>query len=231
MGVGAIGEIRSKKGSIFIKGGVNGKNTARIIAGQNVYLKYCNEAEVISDNTINIGFYSMDSSLKAKKIIVNPEQGRIIGGKIDAEHQIIAGTIGNKSERRTDIYVKGFERGSVKDELDAILIKYKELLLKGNKLKRQLEIFESNIGKLDDKGLNTYKGMAISYEHLNEEIRRLNNSVEIFQEILKTRGDGEVQIKNSAYPKTFLEIKNIQKRIKDTLSGAFYVQNNDMHFE
>ncbi|MCK8058257.1 MULTISPECIES: DUF342 domain-containing protein [unclassified Fusibacter] len=231
MGVGAINVIQSKQGNIFIKGGVNGKNTARIIAGQNVYLKYVNEAKVTADNIINIGFYAMDSDLKAKKLIVSPEQGRIIGGKVEVKHQIITGTIGNRSERRTDISVTGFERGCVKDELEAALIKYNELHVKGNRLKKQLEIFEGNMERLDEKGLNTYKGMVITYEHLMDETRRLESNVEMLEEILKTRGDGEVRIHQNAFPKTCLVIKNLQKRIKDSLSGSFYVENNSLHFE
>ncbi len=231
MGVGAVGEIRSKTGSIFIKGGVNGKNTAKIIAGNHIFLKYVNEADVIAENSINIGFYAMDSLLKSKKVMVNPDQGRVIGGKIEAEYQIIAGTIGNQSERRTDISVSGFERCSVKDELDAALIHYKDVFSRTNKIKRQLEIFETHIGQLDEKALNTFKGMVISHEHAMDEILRLNQKIAYLQEVLKTRGDGEVQISKSAYPKTFMEIKNFQKRIKDVTSGSFYVKDNDLQYE
>lgn len=231
MGIGAVGEIRSTHGSVLIKGGVNGKNVAKINAYNNVYLKYCNECEVIAGNQINVGFYAMECQLKAKKVIIDPIQGRLIGGRVEAEHQLIAGSIGNTSERKTEVNVQGFERGNVKFELDALLINYKDLISKGNKLKRQLDIFESNMGKLDEVALNTYKAMRISYEHLIEDIQRMNQKVGYFQDVLKTRGDGEIKISHSAYPKTFIEIKRLQKRVKETLSGSIYVQDNNMHFE
>lgn len=229
MGVGAVAEIKSQRGSIFVKGGINGKNVAKIYAGAHVYLKYANECTVEAGNSINIGFYAMDAQLKAKKIIVNPEQGRVIGGRIEAEHQIVAGTLGNRSERRTDVRVQGFERVNVKDELDALAVQYKEMLSRTNKVKRQLEVFETHLQQLDDKAINTYKGMKVSYDNAMDEVMRMQNRIELLTEILKTRGEGEVQITQSAFPKTFLEIKTHQKQIMDTVSGSFYVKDNTLY--
>ncbi len=231
LGIGAVTSIQSTKGSIFVKGGVNGKNIAKIIAGNHIYLKYANECTVVAENSINIGFYAMDAQLRAKKVIVNPAQGRVIGGRIEAEHQIVTGTLGNQSERRTEVFVNGFERCSVKDELDALAISHKELISRTNKIKRQLEVFETHIQQLDEKALNTFKGMKISYEHAMDELVRMQNKIEQLTEVLKTRGDGEVQIALSAFPKTVLEIKQHQKRITDTVSGSFYVKDNNMLFE
>lgn len=230
MGIGAVGLIESTQGSIFIKGGINGKNTAMIRAEKNVFLKYAKEVTVEAKESINIGFYAMDSILKSSKVFVSNE-GRVIGGEVIAEHQIVAGTIGNMSERRTVINVKGFERNDIKYELDAILITYKDLLSKANKLKRQLEIFETNVEKLDAIALNTYRALSLNYDNLIDDIIRLNGKVESLQEILKTKGDGEVKITKYAYPKTMLEIKNMQKRIKDVISGSFYVKDREMFFE
>lgn len=230
MGVGAVGLIESTSGSVYIKGGINGKNTAIIRAAKNVFLKYAKEVTVEAKDSINIGFYAMESILKAGKVFVSNE-GKLIGGEVIAEHQIVAGTIGNMSERKTVIQVKGFERNDIKFELDAILINYKDMLTKANKLKRQLEIFETNIDKLDTIALNTYRALSLNYDNLIDDIIRLNSKVETLQEILKTKGDGEIKITKYAYPKTMLEIKTMQKRIKDTISGSFYVKDREMFFE
>lgn len=228
MGIGSVALIQSHNGSIFIKGGINGKTTAKVIAGAHIYLKYANECYVEAGSSINIGFYAMDAHLKSKKIIVNPEQGRVIGGKIEAEHQIVAGTLGNRSERRTDVYVQGFERANIKDELDAISVQFSDILSRTNKVKRQLEVFETHIQQLDDKALNTYKGIKISYENAMDELTRMQNRIEQLTEILKTRGEGEIQITQSAFPKTYLEIKQHQKFIENPVSGSFYVKDNNL---
>lgn len=67
MGLGVIGKIVSKEGSIYIKGGIFGKNVSVINAKKNVFIKYCNECKIVAGEDINIGFYALDSNLEAKK--------------------------------------------------------------------------------------------------------------------------------------------------------------------
>lgn len=72
--------MNQKKGSVLLKGGVNGKGEARIIAQRDIYTKYANETILEAGNNIHVGLYAMDSNLKAKKIILPTSVGRIIGG-------------------------------------------------------------------------------------------------------------------------------------------------------
>ena len=231
MGVGACDKIHSKKGSVFIKGGISGKGTAQVIAGKDIFVKFSNETYLEAGLSINVGFYAIDSTLKAKKINVNPNGGRVIGGEILAEHQIIAGTIGNKFEKKTVVNVKGFERGDVKQQLDNILVRYKELIKEADTIRRQLDVFESHMAKLDEKALYTYKMMTMQYEGILDTAVALNDKVTELQEVLKTRGEGEVKISNAMYPKTFMEIKNLQKRVTELSTGSFYVKDSSMHFD
>lgn len=231
MGIGAIGRIESRKGSVLVKGGINGKGVAEIIAEKNIYVKFANEATLKAGQSINVGLYALDSVLKAKKVFVNPQGGRLIGGEVHAEHQVITGTIGNRSERMTVVNVKGFERLDVKTELDNVLIQYRELIKEADGARRQLEIFESNMGKLDERAIATYKQLSMQYEGILGEALTLNERIEELQEILKTRGEGEVKVLQAVFPKTMLEIKNMQKKVREMTTGSFYVKDRNMHFD
>ncbi len=231
MGIGAVGRIESRSGSILIKGGVNGKGTAEIVAANNIFVKFANEANLTAGQSINVGLYALDSILKSKKIYTHPQMGKLIGGEIHAEHQVVTGSIGNKFEKRTLINVKGFERMNVKEELDNILVRYKELVKEADAIRRQVEIFEANMSRLDEKAIDTYKMLSQQYEGFLDEALKLNGTIEELQEILRTRGEGEVKVLQTVYPKTMLEIKNMQKRIKDMTTGSFYVKDRNMHFE
>jgi len=230
-GVGAIKKIESTEGSVCIKGGINGKGEAQITAFENVYLKYANEAFIDAGNLVHIGLYSMDCVINAKKIVLPPNTGRIIGGNISADYQVVTGSIGNKSERKTKVSVKGFERVEKKLELDTVKISLREIVVKANKLKRQLEIFESNKSKLDERAMNTYRGLIQEYERLVEELNRINSKIQYLEEVLRTKGEGEVQVHNAAFPKTFMEIKNLQKRVTDLITGSFYVKDKMLHHD
>lgn len=50
-------------------------------------------------------------------------------------------------------------------------------------------------------------------------------------DMLEIKGDGEVTIGQMAFPDTCLEIKSLQKNIKESTKGTFFAENNNMHFE
>ncbi len=229
-GIGAVEKIISKKGSIYIKGGINGRGDAIIVAKDSIFVKYINECHLIAENTINIGLYSIDSILKADKVVMDPLKGRLIGGSVEAEHKIITGSIGNKQERQTTIVVKGFERRQIKEKLESLKDEFELVIIETGKLKRQLEIFETNMEKLDERAINSYSEMISEYESQIDKINLLNSKVNQLEDTLRTRGDGEVEIHNAVYPKTYLEIKSLQKRVSELMSCSFYVQDRRLHF-
>lgn len=229
MGIGAVDTIESKKGNVYVKGGINGKGSVKVMAGRHIYVKYVNEATMTAQGNIFIGLYAYDSELHGQRIELSPDKGKIVGGVTHARHQIVTGTIGNKMEKKTDVIVKGFERVNIKEELDMLQFKYQDILSKANKLKRQLEVFELNLAKLDERAMNTYRAMMVSYEGILEEIARVNDQSTQLEEILRTRGDGEVKIFGGVHPKSMLEIKKLQKKVNDLMMCSFYVKDNELH--
>lgn len=229
IGIGAVGVIQSLDGNVSVLGGINGKYRGKILAGKNVYIKYVNEAEIEAEGDINIGLYAFESTLKGEKIVLSPEKGRIVGGKIEAKHLVVANTLGNAMEKATKIKVLGFDRNQIKVELESIKFEFNETIFKANRLKRQLEIMEINKDTLSEKDLFAYKGMLLTYESILDEINMLNSKFKQVEEKLRTKGEGEVKILKSAYPKTILEIKNLQKIVKSVITGSFYVKDNALH--
>ncbi len=229
MGIGAVEKIISTHGSIYIKGGAYGKGTAKVEAKKNVYLKYCNECIVVAGEDINIGFYALDSSLEAKRILLDPIHGKIIGGSISAQIQVVSGVIGNKNEKRTQISVQGFDRLAIKSEFEHLLGKYKELLQEANKVKRQLEIFEYSLSGAEYVNMDEYYKHARKYEGILDEIKLLEEKRVRLQKILETKGEGEIGIFKAAYPETYIEIKKMSKKINTIVNGSFYALNRELH--
>lgn len=231
MGNGAVQEIISKDGDIYIKGGVSGKGRTTIKAGRNVFVKYGKDCTIIAGETINIGLYAIDVDLHARNIIVNAEKGKIIGGSLNAEAKVSVYTIGNISERRTFVNVKGFNRQTLKSELDHLLLNYKECLVELEKNKRQMKVYEAKL-KTDHKSVQSQEYRA--YIQINDEllakISKLEDRRKLLMEFLNSKGEGEVNILKQAYPQTFLEIKNIKKRIDKATKGTYFAIDNQLHF-
>jgi uncharacterized protein (DUF342 family) len=229
MGLGVINKISSKEGSIYIKGGIFGKNVSVIEAKKSVFVKYCNECRIIAGEDINIGFYALDSNLKAKKIIMDPIHGKIIGGSINAEIQVITGVLGNRSEKKTYINISGFDRVAIKNELNQLLEKYKDTLDEVTKVKRQIEKFELSMSGAEYINSKEYTRYVRKYESILEEIKLLDEYRKRLQQILETKGEGEVDVTKAAYPETYIKIKNMQKKIDSIVSGSFYAADKQIH--
>lgn len=229
MGLGVVDTLISKEGSIYIKGGIFGKGVSVIEAKKSVFVKYCNECKITAGEDINVGFYALSSNLRAKKIIMDPVHGKIIGGSVNAEIQVITGVIGNKAEKKTYINVSGFDREAIKNEFEQLLEKYKVLLADINQIKRQIELFEHNssgAGHADSREYNQY---LRKYADIHAEIKLLDEYRKRLQQILKTKGEGEVNISKAAYPETYIEINNMQKKIDSIVSGSFYAMDKELH--
>lgn len=229
MGICAVGKIQSKEGSIFIKGGIFGRNIAKIEAKKNVYVKYCNECSITAGEDINVGFYALDSNLNAQKVLLDPKYGKIIGGTIVARVKVVSGVIGNKSEKKTIINVQGFDRNAIRKEFETLLEKYKELLEEANAVKRQIEVFEYNLSGAEYANMEEYNKYVAKYEEIIYEIKLLDAARKNLQITLQTKGEGEIGIFEAAYPETFLEIKKMQKKISSVVSGSFYAENRELH--
>lgn len=231
MGLGVVNKIISKEGSIYIKGGIFGKNVSLIQAKKSVFVKYCNESNITAGEDINIGFYALDSNLKAKKIIMDPIHGKIIGGSVKAEIQVITGIIGNKSEKKTYINVTGFDREAIKGEFEHLLEKYKTLLIEVNAVKKQIDSFERSSVDADYLNSTEYNQYLRKYGDIVDEIKLLDEYRKRLQQTLETKGEGAIDVSKAAYPETYIEIKKMQKKIDSIVSGSFYASDNEIHHD
>jgi len=224
-GAGGINEIESKGGSIFIKGGIAGKNKAIIRSRKNIYTKFVSDSCIICEGIVHIGFYCLNSTIIAKQVILDSPKGQIIGGNIKAEISVIASIIGSTREIRTNIYVKGFNRASVKDSLESLVIsiaEYKKKLIKVG--------YEMSLRSVSDNDNNQNKDLDIIKENFYEikkKIHELEEEKRLISTYLKTRGEGEVTIIKKAYPNTKIEINGAAIDINKPITGTTYYYLND----
>ncbi len=230
MGIGGVEKIHSINGKIYVKGGISGKGKAIIEANNGVFIKYANDCTIICKGDVHIGYYAIDSNIQANNIIVDSGKGRIIGGSLNAKVKISSYTIGNWSEKKTVVNVEGFDRKAIKKELDNLLVKYKAYLDDLDKNRRAMAIYENSLRdhiallKTDE-----YEYYVYSNDELLKKIAGLEDRRIELMKVLESRGEGEIAIFRKAYPKTFIEIKKIQKVIKQVTSGTFYSHNNQLH--
>lgn len=230
-GIGAINRIVSKEGDIYLRGGVYGHGKAVIEAKGNIYAKHANECAMKAGNEIHIGYYAMGCDLQAKVIMLDKEKGRLIGGHVMAESQVIVAYIGNVYERVTRVSVQGFNRQSVKDSLEFMIKEHRKRIEAIEKVRRLLDVFETTSEPFDDETQAEYESTLVTRDHLESELYRLENSIKARAALLRSRGEGEVSISKAAYPKTHLTIKTRKQMVEKETKGTFYVTEDHLHFE
>lgn len=229
MGLSGIEMVSSVYGDIFIKGGLFGQGESTVKAGKNIFIKHANDCVLVAKEDIHIGYYSIGSFLKGRNILADEKNGKIIGGKLEAKGKITAAIIGNRMERKTILIIEGFDRAFLSKQLEGKLLEYKKEVHNYETIKKQCEVFEN--AQLNEAEKNQYEKILVELDTKLLMITELDEKCKNIANILQVRGEGELIIKEIAYPETFLQIKNIPKKLTSSVRGSFYVRGNKLHFE
>lgn len=220
-GIGGVDTIESTDGNIYIRGGVAGKNKAKIICKKNLYVKYLSDVDVVCEGNVFVGFYIRNSTVRARQVIVDSPRGQIVGGKIDADIRVECADIGNWTENRTQIVLRGFNRASLQsriEEITAIVMEKKTLLVKLKLLQKSPD--DSN------KSANYSAFMQktrLTLRAVQDEIRSLESERLNILNYMKTPGEGAVIVKKRIYPKVKLVIQNVGFEVAEEAMAPTFV--------
>lgn len=229
LGLSKVKMVTSVSGDIFIKGGVFGQGESTVKAGKNIFIKHANNCILLAKGDIHIGYYSIGSYLKGRNIFADEKNSKIIGGKIEAKGKIVASIIGNRMERKTWVSVEGFNRESLTEQLVEKLLQYKKEALAYEGLKKHVEAYENS--KLTEEEHLEYLRMLDDLDAQLAKVSELDENCKEIANLLEVKGEGEVTIKEVAYPETFIEIQKIRKRISSEIKGTFYIDKGVLRFK
>lgn len=224
LGIGNVKSIESRMGSVFIKGGISCKNKVTIRAARNIFVKYASNVNLVAGQMVHIGYYCLNSEVKAKEVYIDSSKGQVMGGIIEASAKIVVNTLGTPSEKRTFLHVKGINkeviRQNIEDITNRLLDDRNELVQCKNDLNTANEKKESTvrITILKDK-----------INKLNERIKLNEEEKKILNSMLRVKGDGEITVLKKMYPNCSLEIRNRSIEInKEQVGATFYISEGEL---
>jgi uncharacterized protein (DUF342 family) len=220
-GIGSVKEVASRGGNILIKGGIAGKNKAVVKSTRDLYTKYISDATIICEGIVHVGFYCLNSYIRAKQVIVESAKGKIIGGVIEAEQKVEAAYIGNEHEVRTVIKVTGFDRVKMKEELDSLQNELARTRVRLSKAKQNFALYAYSVD-MNSQNYEDYKFAQDLYFKTREEVRQLEQKIRTLQKYFRVKGEGEVSVLKRIYPNTQIQIKNEIKEIKQPGTAPCY---------
>lgn len=227
IGLGGIDTIESREGSIYIRGGIAGKNKAKIICDGDLYTKFAADCTIECKGSVNIGYYAMNTNIKAKEVILESYNSKIIGGTIEATIRVVSGEIGSRADVPTSIKVTGFNRIAYKEEYDNINILIEQTKEQITYLNQKLSIYSPN--NLDSKQRQILSDLEEAFEGLNKKLKMLYEKKKKYISYLHSKGDGEIQVQKSIYTNVTLEVCNhlhVVNKISH-LPVSYYVINNE----
>ena len=228
-GVGSVKEIESRRGSIYIKGGIAGKSKAVIKSKRDIYTKFVSDATIICEGRVHIGFYCLNSNIIAKEVILDSIKGQIIGGNVQAEIRVVSSIIGSASEKKTHITVKGFDRLVFKDKLEWVVNESESVKKELNKAKNNLTNLIDRSGRISPEMWRNYEIASAYYAELKDKLKDLDREKINLVNYLRARGEGEVSILKRAFPGTIIDIRgNIKDIEKPLLKTTFYLQDGEI---
>lgn len=228
LGVGGIDTIESRDGNIYIRGGIAGKNKAKIICNGNLYTKFASDCTIECSGSVNIGYYVMNSDIKAKEVVLESLNSKIIGGNIEAMVRVVAGEIGSRAETPTRITITGFDRDSIKDEYDTANSDIASLKDQIVFIHQKLSIFDP--ATLDAAKLSIYNELETALENCNKKLKSLYEKRKRCTSYLHSKGDGEISASKCMYPQVFINIIGHEEHIRKQLNlqTSYYVIKNEL---
>lgn len=228
LGVGAVDFIESRQGNIYIKGGIAGKNKARILCHGNLYTKFAADCTIECEGTVNIGFYAMNCSIKAKEVVMESQKSRIIGGFIEADMKVVSAEVGNRSEIPTHIQINGFDREALKEKHDRVegaITQYNEKL---QTLGQKLAIYRK-MPTLSEKDRVEYEKLADFHDQLSKNLELLKGNLQQYKSYLATKGEGEVRITRKLHGNVRMSFKGMEIMSEASeLPLSYFTRNNEI---
>lgn len=227
-GVGSVKEVVSRGGNILIKGGIAGKNKAVIRSNRDLYTKFISDATIICDGIVNVGFYCLNSNIKAKQVIVESGKGKIVGGVIEAEQKVEAAYIGNEHEVRTIIKVTGFDRSKLKEELDRLNEELVRARMELSKMKQRFAVYTNSFVN-NPQQRKGYESVKELYFRAKEKVRNIEKEIRTLQKYFRVKGDGEINILKKVHPNTMIQIKDEVREIRTPqVAPSFFSQDGSI---
>jgi hypothetical protein len=207
--------------NIFIKGGVNGMNRARIKAQEDIRMTFTESADIEAGRDVYIADVALHTDIRAgKKIILEGKKGNLVGGKAEAGEEVRAVSIGNSAHVITRIAV------GIDPNLQG---RYKETVARYKEGKKRLQqvtqmlatLSKMDISKLSEDRLEQINHLTRSQFPLAGQIRRDETSIKKLEQELADMKHGKIRVSGSIFPGVRVAINNIQKQF---LSEAKHCQ-------
>ncbi len=210
-------------GSIVIRGGVQGNQRCRIVAGASVKAQYLQNSTVEAEGNVTVSDSIMHSTVSGDSVLLTGKRGLLVGGVTQAKTRISVRTAGSHLSvpTRLELWPDGELHAKVyryseqlKGELDT-LTKIGEVLVR-------LQVMERRLGTLPPEQSVTKERLEATYAQLQMESERLRRERDraAQEAILQSPS---VEVAEVAYPGVHLVAGHIEHQLLEAVHSCTFV--------
>ena len=197
--------------NIYVSGGVNGMDRAKIVAEEDIRAAFCEMADLQANRDIYISDVALHSQLRAgRKIIMEGKKGQIMGGRAMAGEEVQAQYIGNASNIITRVSV-GVDPNTQR--------KYKEACVRFKETKQRLEqitktlntLGKIDISRLPENRIAQINELTRSQFPLAGQMRRDEKLIAQLNEELAVMRNGRIKVNDTIYAGARVIINSVAK--------------------
>lgn len=216
-------EVISKRGSIYVRAGIIGKDRAIIKAHGNVEARFIQEADVHAGKNLVVNEYIIRSNIRANdSVLIQGMRGKILGdNSISAGTKIKANAI--QTDKGVNLQVEGINRDALYQRVKDIQERLEDL----DREMREMAIKARLLGgKKDPEAIQQLKQTISRYVHLSEETDLLKEERQDILSILKTtKGEGMIEVRGQVDIGLSFRIKHESVLLKEPM------RNITMYFD
>ncbi|MBR3458005.1 MAG: DUF342 domain-containing protein [Selenomonadaceae bacterium] len=213
--------------NVFIGGGINGMNKAKIKAGEDIRAAFVEMADVEAGSDIYITDVALHSHLRAgKKIILEGKKAQITGGTAEAGEEIRATCIGNSANVVTKVAV-GIDP-NVQKQYKAACLRYKESKKRLQQITQTLNTLSKiDVSRLPQERIDQINALTRSQFPLAGQIRKDENLIKQLEQQLAEMKRGKILVSDTIYAGTRLAINSVQRPVLSEIKRCSLTMDND----
>ena len=208
---GVINGAEVEGRNIYVSGGVNGMDRAKIVAEEDIRAAFCEMADLQANRDIYIADVALHSQMRAgRKIIMEGKKGQIMGGRAMAGEEVQAQYIGNASNIITRVSV-GVDPNTQR--------KYREACQRFKETKQRLEQITktlNTLGKIDvsrlpENRIAQINELTRSQFPLAGQMRRDEKLIAQLNEELSIMKHGRIKVNDTIFAGARVIINSVAK--------------------
>ena len=214
--------------NIMVKGGVLGQGSGQLAAGDSIYARFFENANIKAGVTVEAGEAIMHSVVQAgRRITVRGKKGKIIGGLCFAGEDIEARVIGSPLAAPTQLEI-GISSQSIND-LKLLLKDETEISGQLQKLDEMINII--NGVKEPDKSLvlmgRDPTSLITTKQNLLEKLEMIRQEKNRIQESFKLLEQGRVRVQECIYPGAVIRFGNLSYYVREEMRHVCFYKEGD----